>query len=95
LPPEPERLWILNTVRVPDGVDEAKVRQHLLKESNIEIGSGLGPLAGKIWRVGIMGAGATPAIVMQFLAAFERALAANGYQLERGAAVGAASSALS
>lgn len=94
LPPESERLWNLNTVRVPDGVDEAKVRQHLLNESNIEIGSGLGPLAGKIWRVGIMGAGATPAIVMQFLAAFERALSANGYKLERGAAVGAASAAL-
>jgi alanine-glyoxylate transaminase/serine-glyoxylate transaminase/serine-pyruvate transaminase len=94
LPRESERLWNLNTVRVPDGVDEAKVRQHLLNESNIEIGSGLGPLAGKIWRVGIMGAGATRAIVMQFLAAFERALSTNGYKLERGAAVGAASAAL-
>jgi alanine-glyoxylate transaminase / serine-glyoxylate transaminase / serine-pyruvate transaminase len=94
LPPESDRLWNLNTVRVPDGVDEAKVRQYLLKESNIEIGAGLGPLAGKIWRVGIMGAGATPSIVMQFLAAFERALTANGYKLERGAGVGAASAAL-
>lgn len=94
LPPESDRLWNLNAVRVPDGVNEAGVRQHLLRESNIEIGSGLGPLAGKIWRVGIMGAGATPAIVMRFLAAFERALGANGYQLERGAAVGAASGVL-
>jgi alanine-glyoxylate transaminase/serine-glyoxylate transaminase/serine-pyruvate transaminase len=94
LPPEDDRLWNLNTVRVPAGVDEAKVRQHLLNESGIEIGSGLGPLAGKIWRVGIMGAGATPSIVMQFLAAFERALAANGHKLERGAAVGGASAVL-
>lgn len=94
LPPESDRLWNLNTVRVPDGVDEAKVRQHLLHESSIEIGSGLGPLAGKVWRVGIMGAGATPSIVMQFLGAFERALTANGYKLERGAAVGAASAAV-
>lgn len=95
LPPEADRLCNLNTVRVPEGLDEAKVRQHLLKESNIEIGSGLGPLAGRIWRVGIMGAGATPAIVMQFLSAFECALAANSYKLERGAAVGAASTTLS
>jgi alanine-glyoxylate transaminase/serine-glyoxylate transaminase/serine-pyruvate transaminase len=94
LPPESDRLPNLNTVRVPDGVDEAKVRQHLLNESGIEVGSGLGPLAGRIWRVGIMGAGASPAIVMQFLAAFERALAANGYKLERGRAVGAASAVI-
>jgi alanine-glyoxylate transaminase/serine-glyoxylate transaminase/serine-pyruvate transaminase len=93
LPPESDRLWNLNTVLVPAGVDEGRVRQHLLAESSIEIGSGLGPLAGKIWRVGIMGAAATPAIVMQFLAAFERSLAVNGYKLERGAAVGAASCA--
>jgi alanine-glyoxylate transaminase/serine-glyoxylate transaminase/serine-pyruvate transaminase len=94
LPPESDRLWNLNTVRVPSGMDEAKVRQHLLSDANIEIGAGLGPLAGKIWRVGIMGAGATPSIVMRFLAAFERALAANGYKLDRGAAVGAASAVL-
>ena len=83
LPPASDRLWNLNAVRVPGGVDEAGVRQHLLRESNIEIGAGLGPLAGKIWRVGIMGAGATPATVTRFLGAFELALAANGHQLER------------
>ncbi len=94
LPPPNDRLWNLNAVRVPEGINEPAVRQHLLKESSIEIGAGLGPLAGKIWRVGIMGAGAMPLIVLQFLAAFERALAANGYKLERGAAVGAASAAL-
>ena len=94
LPPEPERLWNLNAVRVPDGVDEAFVRRHLLEHANIEIGAGLGPLAGKIWRVGIMGAGATPEIVLLFLAAFERALVASGHQLNRGTAVGAASEAL-
>ena len=54
-----ERLWTLNTVRVPDGVDEAAVRRQLLRDFNMEIGAGLGPLAGKIWRVGIMGAGST------------------------------------
>jgi alanine-glyoxylate transaminase/serine-glyoxylate transaminase/serine-pyruvate transaminase len=55
LPPEGERLWTLNAVRVPEGVNDAAVRAHLLEQSNIEIGAGLGPLAGKIWRVGLMG----------------------------------------
>jgi alanine-glyoxylate transaminase / serine-glyoxylate transaminase / serine-pyruvate transaminase len=97
LPPDGERLWNLNAVRVPAGMDagtEASVRRYLLEHSSIEIGGGLGPLAGKIWRVGIMGAGATPLVVLQFLAAFERALAEHGHQLNRGAAVGAASAAL-
>jgi alanine-glyoxylate transaminase/serine-glyoxylate transaminase/serine-pyruvate transaminase len=91
LPPERDRLPNLNAVRVPAGIDEGTVRRHLLEESNIEIGAGLGPLAGKIWRVGLMGAGATGATVVQLLAAFERALVASGYKLRNGAAVGAAS----
>lgn len=77
LPPETERLWNLNAVRVPDGVDEAVVRRRLLDQASIEIGAGLGPLAGKIWRVGLMGEGATPEIVQQFLTAFEQALEAS------------------
>ena len=44
-------LWTLNAVKVPDGVDEAAIRRRLLDEFSIEIGAGLGPLAGKIWRV--------------------------------------------
>jgi alanine-glyoxylate transaminase/serine-glyoxylate transaminase/serine-pyruvate transaminase len=59
LPPEAERLWSLNAVRVPTGVDEAAVRKTLLTRDNIEIGAGLGPLAGRIFRVGLMGSGAT------------------------------------
>jgi alanine-glyoxylate transaminase/serine-glyoxylate transaminase/serine-pyruvate transaminase len=59
LPPAGERLWSLNAVKVPDGVDEARVRRALLTGHGIEIGAGLGPLAGKIWRVGLMGSGAT------------------------------------
>jgi alanine-glyoxylate transaminase/serine-glyoxylate transaminase/serine-pyruvate transaminase len=54
------RLPMLNAVKVPDGVDEATVRTRLRKEHNIEIGAGLGPLAGKIWRVGLMGHSARP-----------------------------------
>ena len=64
-----ERLWTLNAVRVPAGIDEAVVRQRLLREFNIEIGAGLGPLAGKIWRVGLMGASSTPAMLLLFLGA--------------------------
>lgn len=60
LPPPAERLWSLNAVKVPDGVDEAGVRKALLQNFQIEIGAGLGPLAGKIWRVGLMGSGSTP-----------------------------------
>ncbi len=59
LPPEGERLWTLNAVQLTDGVDDAKVRTALRDRFNIEIGAGLGPLAGKLWRVGLMGAGAT------------------------------------
>ena len=59
LPPPGERLWSLNTVKVPDGVDEARVRKALLADHGIEVGAGLGPLAGKIWRVGLMGSGST------------------------------------
>ncbi|HEX6976056.1 MAG TPA: alanine--glyoxylate aminotransferase family protein [Vicinamibacterales bacterium] len=69
LPPVGERLWTLNTIRVPSGVDEAAVRRRLLTEFGIEIGAGLGPLAGKIWRVGLMGSGATAANVTFFVAA--------------------------
>jgi alanine-glyoxylate transaminase / serine-glyoxylate transaminase / serine-pyruvate transaminase len=59
LPPPAERLWSLNAVSVPSGVDEAKLRKRLLDEHHIEIGAGLGPLAGRIWRVGLMGSGST------------------------------------
>ena len=94
LPPPPERLWTLNAVRVPDGVDEADVRRRLLDEFSIEIGAGLGPLAGRIWRVGVMGAGSTLSNVMLFLTALERVLTSSGYRpRSSGAAVAAAESA--
>ena len=50
----------LNAVGVPAGVDEAAVRRRLLTDFGIEIGAGLGEMAGKIWRIGLMGAGSTP-----------------------------------
>jgi alanine-glyoxylate transaminase/serine-glyoxylate transaminase/serine-pyruvate transaminase len=69
LPPPGERLWSLNAVKVPAGVDEAGVRKALLTEYGIEIGAGLGPLAGKIWRVGLMGSGSTRENVSRLVSA--------------------------
>ena len=94
LPPDAERLWTLNAVRTPSGVDEAAVRRTLLTTYNIEVGAGLGPLAGKIWRVGLMGASSTPQTLLQFLAACEGALAAHGHRVPEGTGVAAASASL-
>ncbi len=63
------RLPQLNAVKVPEGVDEAAVRRRLLNEFSIEIGAGLGELAGRIWRIGLMGAGSTPHNVDRVVAA--------------------------
>ena len=71
---EGHQLWQLNAITVPEGVDEAAVRKRLLNEFNIEIGAGLGPLKGKIWRVGLMGATSTPANVKTFLDALSACL---------------------
>lgn len=60
LAPEGEQLHPLLAVRVPEGIDEADVRKALLTEDGIEISGGLGPLAGKTWRIGVMGEGARP-----------------------------------
>ena len=70
------QLWQLNAVTVPEGVDEAAVRKKLLNDFGIEIGAGLGPLKGKIWRVGLMGETATEAKVARFLDAFAECLKA-------------------
>ena len=94
LPPVPERLWTLNAVRVPEGVDEAAVRRKLLEDFSIEIGAGLGPLAGRIWRVGLMGAGSSLSNVLLFLSALERVLSSSGYRSSAAnAAIAAAESA--
>jgi alanine-glyoxylate transaminase / serine-glyoxylate transaminase / serine-pyruvate transaminase len=74
LPPDGERLWNLNAVRVPAGVDDAAVRACLLQTHHIEIGAGLGPLAGKIWRIGLMGSGATASSVERVTHALTDAL---------------------
>lgn len=78
------RLWTLNTVRIPGGVDDAKVRGRLLKEFGIEIGGGLGVLKGKVWRVGLMGSNSQPNHVLLLLAALERILPDEGYRCGSG-----------
>ncbi|HJQ25008.1 MAG TPA: alanine--glyoxylate aminotransferase family protein [Blastocatellia bacterium] len=78
------RLWSLNAVRVPDGVDDARVRARLLNDDSIEIGGGLGPLKGKIWRIGLMGSGSTRDNVRLVLDALQRALQAEGFSCASG-----------
>ncbi len=90
LVPEAHRLPTLTTICVPDGVDEAKVRAYLMQRHGIEIVGGLGPLAGKVWRVGLMGASCQPRHVILLLAAMEAALAAQGHRCPSGAGVAAA-----
>jgi alanine-glyoxylate transaminase/serine-glyoxylate transaminase/serine-pyruvate transaminase len=78
------RLWSLNAVRVPEGVDDARIRARLLNDANIEIGGGLGPLKGKIWRIGLMGSGSSRENVMLVLDALHRALDAEGNSCQPG-----------
>jgi alanine-glyoxylate transaminase/serine-glyoxylate transaminase/serine-pyruvate transaminase len=77
--PAEHRIATLNTVCVPAGVDEAKVRKLLLDGPGIEIAGGFGPLAGKVFRIGVMGPLATEENVQFFLKEFKKALSAAGY----------------
>jgi len=77
--PEGYRIASLNTVCVPAGVDEAKVRRRLLDEAGIEIAGGFGPLAGRVFRIGVMGPLATEENLQFFLREFRKALNAEGY----------------
>ncbi|MFC3068280.1 pyridoxal-phosphate-dependent aminotransferase family protein [Phenylobacterium soli] len=91
---EAHRLPQLNAVVVPDGVDEAGVRNHVLKNWDLELGAGLGPLKGKVWRIGLMGASATPWHVRLCLTALCEALAAQGVKLDAAAVLAAADAKL-
>ena len=84
------RLPTLNTVRVPDNIDEAKVRRHLLERFSLEIGGGLGPLKGKIWRIGLMGHASSARNVVGCLTALEDAIRVQGTKIHEGAGVKAA-----
>ncbi len=80
----------LNTVRIPQGVDGARVVQKLLSQYSLEIGSGLGPLKGKIWRIGLMGHSSSRENVLIVLNALEKCLVEEGFKLEAGAGLKAA-----
>jgi len=88
------RLPSLNTIRVPDGIDDAAVRALLLERFNLEIGGGLGALKGKIWRVGLMGCSSSPEHIVLFLSALGHALAVQGRRTDLTAGVDAATAAL-
>jgi alanine-glyoxylate transaminase/serine-glyoxylate transaminase/serine-pyruvate transaminase len=85
-----ERLPTVTAVMVPSGIDDARVRNQLLEEFNIEIAGGLGPLKGRIWRVGLMGHCSQKPYVLLFLAALEKTLIDQGFRVASGAGVGAA-----
>jgi len=86
----PHRLWSLNTIAIPEGIDDGKVRKSLLEEYGLEIGGGLGPLKGKIWRVGLMGYNSDEKNVLFFLTTLEQALRAQGFEVPPGVGTSAA-----
>ncbi len=87
---EGERLPQLNAVTIPDGADDAVVRSRLLNEYSLEIGAGLGALAGKVWRIGLMGFASNQKNVLFCLGALEAVLADMGAKINTGVAVDAA-----
>jgi len=88
--PEGQRLPQLNAVSIPDGVDEAAVRSALLGEYNLEIGAGLGAMAGKIWRIGLMGFASNETNVLFCLGALDAVLSGMKAPITSGVAVEAA-----
>ncbi len=88
------RLPCLTSVKIPEGVADAKVRTALLRRYNMEIGGGLGPVAGKIWRIGLMGENSYPANVFTLLSALEVVLHEEGYEVAHGRGLAAAQEVL-
>ena len=85
-----DRLVTVTAINIPEGIEDGKVRGQLLNEFNIEIAGGLGPIKGRIWRVGLMGYSCQETNVLLFLAAFEKTLTDQGFRLPAGAGVAAA-----
>jgi alanine-glyoxylate transaminase / serine-glyoxylate transaminase / serine-pyruvate transaminase len=85
-----DRLATVTAINIPAGIEDAKVRLQLLNEFNIEIAGGLGPIKGKIWRVGLMGYSCQETNVLLLLAALEKTLLDQGLRLPAGAGVAAA-----
>jgi alanine-glyoxylate transaminase/serine-glyoxylate transaminase/serine-pyruvate transaminase len=88
------RLPQLNAVRVPDGIDEAMVQARMLDRFGLEIGAGVGVLKGQVWRIGLMGASASPRHVRMCLIALADALAAQGCKVSIADALAAADAQL-
>jgi alanine-glyoxylate transaminase / serine-glyoxylate transaminase / serine-pyruvate transaminase len=88
------RLASLTTVKTPPGIDEAAVRAYLMQEHGIEIAGGLGPLKGRTWRIGLMGASCVPRNVKLLLTALETVLRSRGHACTPGAAAAAAAERL-
>lgn len=91
---ENDRLPQLNAVTIPEGVDEALVRSRLLNEYNLEIGAGLGSLAGKVWRIGLMGHSSRAENILLCLSALEAILSDMDAKINVGVAITAAQKAL-
>ncbi|MFT4632468.1 MAG: alanine-glyoxylate transaminase/serine-glyoxylate transaminase/serine-pyruvate transaminase [Candidatus Pseudothioglobus sp.] len=87
--PEAERLPQLNLVSIPDGIDEGSVRKQLLEQYNLEIGAGLGGLAGKVWRIGLMGYASNPKNVLLCVNALEAVLSQCNAHINKGVATSA------
>jgi alanine-glyoxylate transaminase/serine-glyoxylate transaminase/serine-pyruvate transaminase len=87
---EQDRLPQLNAVTIPEGVDDAAVRNQLLNDHNLEIGGGLGALAGKVWRIGLMGSSSSMYHVEYCLSALDSVLTKLGAKINSGVAVAAA-----
>ncbi|MBI2818472.1 MAG: alanine--glyoxylate aminotransferase family protein [Acidobacteria bacterium] len=84
------RASTVNTITIPEGIEDAKIRARLMERFQIEIAGGLGQLKGRIWRVGLMGLTATSSSVLLLLAALETVLAESGFRLDKGVGVAAA-----
>jgi len=91
---EADRLPQLNAVTIPAGVDDGVVRSRLLKEYNLEIGAGLGALAGKVWRIGLMGHASRAENILLCIGALESILGDMGAEIKRGVALPAMQKAL-
>ncbi|MFP3874404.1 MAG: pyridoxal-phosphate-dependent aminotransferase family protein [Thiohalophilus sp.] len=91
---ESDRLPQLNAVTIPEGVDDAEVRSILLNDYNLEIGAGLGNLAGKVWRIGLMGHASNPANIEYCLKSLDEVLGKMNAPIKSGVAVPAAKAVL-
>lgn len=92
--PEGERTPMLNAVSIPAGVDDARVRGRLLEEHDLEIGAGLGALAGKVWRIGLMGYSSRPENIERCVSALADVLGSEGHSVDKAGALEASAQAL-